>query len=79
MDIKTLVLGMPLGFAMRYLANQALAIIVARWPGVQGILLGTRPKENIMLKITFSETPAEERWILHGRLADPWVHELRKC
>jgi hypothetical protein len=79
MDIKTIVLGMPLGIAMRYLANQALALIVARWPGVQRILLGTRPKENIMLKITFSETPAEERWILHGRLTDPWVHELMKC
>jgi anti-anti-sigma regulatory factor len=32
-----------------------------------------------MLKINFSETPAEERWILHGRLTDPWVHEFRVC
>ena len=32
-----------------------------------------------MLKINFSETPAEERWILHGRLADPWVGEFRSC
>ena len=32
-----------------------------------------------MLKINFSETPAEERWILHGRLTGPWVHELREC
>jgi len=24
-----------------------------------------------MLKISFSETPAEERWILHGLLTDP--------
>jgi hypothetical protein len=30
-----------------------------------------------MLKINFSETPAEERWILHGRLTKPWVQELR--
>jgi anti-anti-sigma regulatory factor len=30
-----------------------------------------------MLKINFSETPAEERWILHGRLAGPWVHEFK--
>ena len=30
-----------------------------------------------MLKINFSETPAEERWILHGRLTGPWVHEFR--
>src|SRR5947207_8525853 len=39
----------------------------------------TSPEENSMLKISFSETPAEERWILHGRLTDPWVHELRTC
>ena len=32
-----------------------------------------------MLKINFSETPAEERWILHGRLTAPWVHELTAC
>jgi Biotin-lipoyl like len=32
-----------------------------------------------MLKINFSETPAEERWILYGRLTDPWVHELKLC
>jgi hypothetical protein len=32
-----------------------------------------------MLKINFSETPEEERWILHGRLTDPWVHEFRAC
>ena len=32
-----------------------------------------------MLKITFSETPAEEKWILHGRLIHPWVQEFRAC
>ena len=32
-----------------------------------------------MLKITFSETPAEEKWILHGRLTHPWVQEFRAC
>jgi RND family efflux transporter MFP subunit len=36
-------------------------------------------KENSMLKINFSETPAEERWILHGRLTAPWVDELTAC
>ena len=41
--------------------------------------IGTRPNENVMLKINFSETPAEENWILHGRLTDPWVHELSRC
>ena len=30
-----------------------------------------------MLKISFSETPSEERWVLHGRLTGPWVRELR--
>jgi outer membrane protein TolC len=30
-----------------------------------------------MLKISFSETPAEERWILAGRLGGAWVRELR--
>src|SRR6201987_1592579 len=39
----------------------------------------TSPEENSMLKISFSETPAEERWILHGLLTDPWVQELRAC
>jgi RND family efflux transporter MFP subunit len=32
-----------------------------------------------MLKISFSETRAEERWILHGLLTDPWVQEFRAC
>jgi hypothetical protein len=32
-----------------------------------------------MLKINFSETPAEERWVLHGRLTHPWVHEFKAC
>jgi hypothetical protein len=30
-----------------------------------------------MLRICFSETPTEERWILCGRLTAPWVRELR--
>lgn len=30
-----------------------------------------------MLKISFSETPTEEKWILEGRLSGPWVRELR--
>jgi len=32
-----------------------------------------------MLKISFSETPSEERWILQGRLTAPWFRELRDC
>src|SRR5260370_40589737 len=39
----------------------------------------TSPEENSMLKIIFSETPAEERWILHGLLTDPWVQQFRAC
>jgi outer membrane protein TolC len=30
-----------------------------------------------MLKISFSETPTEEKWILEGRLSGAWVRELR--
>src|ERR1700739_521642 len=29
-----------------------------------------------MLKISFSETPSEERWTLHGRRTAPWVGAL---
>jgi RND family efflux transporter MFP subunit len=32
-----------------------------------------------MLKIHFSQTAVEEKWILRGRLFGPWVHELRAC
>jgi outer membrane protein TolC len=34
-------------------------------------------EENNMLKISFSEIPTEEKWILEGRLTEPWVRELR--
>jgi outer membrane protein TolC len=34
-------------------------------------------EENSMLRISLSETPSEERWILHGRLAAPWIGEFR--
>ena len=30
-----------------------------------------------MLKISFSETPMEEKWILEGRLSGVWVRELK--
>src|ERR1700733_1610120 len=36
-------------------------------------------KENSMLKINFSQTAAEEKWNLHGRLSGPWVDELKAC
>ena len=44
---------------------------------LQTRFLLSRPEENSMLKIAFSETPAEERWILHGQLTHPWVQEFR--
>ena len=31
-----------------------------------------------VLKITRTETPAEEKWILQGRLVGLWVAELRR-
>ena len=30
-----------------------------------------------VLKITLTETPAERRWVVQGRLVGPWVNELR--
>jgi hypothetical protein len=36
-------------------------------------------KEVDVLKITRTETSAEEKWILQGRLVGLWVTELRKC
>jgi hypothetical protein len=30
-----------------------------------------------VLKITITETPTERRWIVQGRLVEPWVSELR--
>src|SRR5271156_3410443 len=39
----------------------------------------TSSEENSMLKINFSQTAAEEKWNLHGRLTGPWVDELRAC
>jgi anti-anti-sigma regulatory factor len=35
-------------------------------------------KEIEVLKITRTETPGEERWILQGRLVGLWVSELRR-
>lgn len=32
-----------------------------------------------MLRVSYSEGPGEHRWILCGRLAGPWVNELRSC
>jgi hypothetical protein len=32
-----------------------------------------------MLRVTYSDTPDGQRWSLCGRLAGPWVDELRSC
>jgi hypothetical protein len=38
-----------------------------------------RPAREVdMLKITRTETPAEEKWTLQGRLVGLWVSELRR-
>jgi hypothetical protein len=34
-------------------------------------------KKEAMLRITITNTPREERWILQGRLVGPWVKELK--
>jgi hypothetical protein len=33
--------------------------------------------EFAVLKITITETPEETRWVLQGRLAEPWVTEVQ--
>jgi anti-anti-sigma regulatory factor len=30
-----------------------------------------------MLRITVIDTPTEQRWVLQGRLTEPWVSEVR--
>lgn len=32
-----------------------------------------------MLRITVSESPAEQRWVLQGRLSGPWAAQLESC
>jgi hypothetical protein len=32
-----------------------------------------------MLRITITETLAEQKWTLEGRLVQPWVSELKSC
>lgn len=30
-----------------------------------------------MLRITIADTATEQRWVVHGRLTEPWVSEFR--
>ena len=32
-----------------------------------------------MFRVTYSDTADGQSWSLHGRLAGPWVDELRSC
>lgn len=32
-----------------------------------------------MFRVSYSDTAYGQRWSLHGRLAGPWVDELRSC
>jgi hypothetical protein len=32
-----------------------------------------------MFRVSYSDTASGQRWSLHGRLAGPWVDELRSC
>ena len=32
-----------------------------------------------MLRISYSDIAGEQRWSLYGRLAGPWVAEMRDC
>jgi hypothetical protein len=32
-----------------------------------------------MFRVSYSDTAEGQRWSLHGRLAGPWVDELRSC
>jgi len=38
----------------------------------------SQTREIDVLKITRTETPAEEKWVLQGRLVGLWVGELRR-
>lgn len=38
-----------------------------------------RESEMFMLRISFSDSAVGHRWCLCGRLAGPWVNELRAC
>jgi anti-anti-sigma regulatory factor len=38
----------------------------------------SQTREIDVLKITKTETPVEEKWILQGRLVGLWVSELRR-
>jgi hypothetical protein len=33
----------------------------------------------VMFRVSYSDTADGQRWSLHGRLAGPWVDELRSC
>jgi hypothetical protein len=43
-------------------------------------MLFSNPKRRCdMFRVSYSDTTEGQRWSLHGRLAGPWVDELRSC
>jgi len=71
-------------FDCRLVSHPQNSLSVVRVPG-DSLCVVARPldgadwlRKNSMLKITFNETPSEERRILHGRLVVPSVRELRR-
>jgi hypothetical protein len=43
-------------------------------------MLFSNPKRRCdMFRVSYSDTVDGQRWSLHGRLAGPWVDELRSC
>jgi len=41
--------------------------------------LGKTERRCKMFRASYSDTPEGQRWRLYGRLAGPWVDELRSC
>jgi hypothetical protein len=44
-----------------------------------GMPFPNREEVTTMLRVSYSDAANEQRWSLCGRLAGPWVDELRSC
>jgi hypothetical protein len=44
-----------------------------------GMPYSTPKRRCDMFRVSYSDTAEGQRWSLHGRLAGPWVDELRSC
>jgi hypothetical protein len=47
--------------------------------GSEDALLRTRKGRCDMFRVSYSDTADGQRWSLYGRLAGPWVDEMRSC